>query len=167
MDPLGGGSFDLQADLWSVLPGTLSRAALLGSSSTQSYTDLGLTFYDIVFPTTFTAGLRYELDIYDPPIDPGFGFGNYDMEFFDFDAPDFGGGGRPYTVGPFTVIDGAGTGNVGGPGNSALAHFRATVAPTVVSPEPASMVLLGAGLLPLGFGGLRWRFRRKQEEAKT
>ena len=157
MDPLVA-AFSLQAQLFAVTPGTLNRVGVpLATSALQAFTDNGLTFYDIAFPVALAGGLRYELEV--APTG-GFGLGLFNVEFYNYAAPGGGGGSDPpYTVGPLSVIDGAGAG-VGGPGNSALAHFRVNVTQGSVIPEPGTYALLASGLLPLA-GSLRRHRRRR------
>ena len=140
------GAFSLTAELYSVNPGTLNRNSLL-TTATTAETNNGGGFYDVALSTSLTAGNRYELNLFPPPNNPGFGVSSYNAQFYSFNA----GFNAPFTVGPISVVDGAGDGNVGGPSNTVLAHFRITAVPAV--PEPGSVALLvsigatGAGFL--------------------
>src|SRR5262245_53963414 len=139
MDPLVS-AFNLQAELFSVTPATLNRASLLTRSALTAFTDNGLCFYDLNLPFAVAGGQRYELQI------KPFGFGNFNMEFYNYQFPSD----PSYVVGPITVLDGAGEGDVGGPSNSVISHFRINVADSSAVPEPASFAMLSLGILGLG-----------------
>lgn len=140
MDPALA-AFSLTAQVYAFDISTGLRGALL-ATGTQAFTDLGLGFYDVGVAANLVAGDYYELNMLP------FGFSSFNMEFYNFNGPP-GGGNTPYAAGPVTVSDGCGDGNVGGCGNSVLAHFRIGTDALQAVPEPGTAALAGLALVGL------------------
>ena len=104
MDPLIA-AFSLRADLYTVNPTTFARNPLVASSTVQAFTDTGLAFYDVSFAQSFVPGVTYELEL-QPPASGGFGFGQFNMTFFNFNGfPPGSPPNAPFLAGPFRILD--------------------------------------------------------------
>lgn len=98
-------------------------------------------FFDVPISFTLLAGQSYDIGIdFASFNDP-----NLEINYYFFDS----GSNSPFTVGPFTVLDGEESHC--GPCNTLTPNLR--VNGSAATPEPGSILLLGAGML--GLLGLR------------
>jgi hypothetical protein len=153
-DPLVGGPTGISVDIFrSGLNATFtnlnaSHGALLATAS-ASITDVGLAFYDVPISFTFLAGQRYDVAFRGNLSGTSWGFGaQTSMPFYAFNRASPGGA---YIDGPVRVVDGAchPFDGCSGYANTLMPHVRLEmVSPTAV-PEPATVALLGSGVVAL------------------
>jgi hypothetical protein len=166
-DPLVGGATAIAVDIYlSGMTGSGSQGnphgPVLATASTV-ITDVGLAFYDVPIVFTFLAGNRY--DVAFRSLDPvnGWGSGINDMAVY---SSDFFSGSPAFTVFNVTVLDGAC--HTVGPAGDVCLNYENTVMPHVRLdefsvahvPEPATLLLFGAGLVAMTGRSLARRCRR-------
>ena len=151
-DPLVGGPTGVSVDIYqSSLNTTLSNlnaphGALLATAS-ASITDVGLAFYDVPISFTFLAGQRYDVAFRGNLAGSNWGFGaQTSMPFYAYNRDTPGG---PYTVGPLKVVDGAchPFDTCSGYANTLLPHVRLETVTATAVPEPATLALVGSGIV--------------------
>jgi hypothetical protein len=145
IDPLTVSSFTLRATRRAVTTGPVTRGAVL-ASATRNFTDTGLGFYDVPLAFNLLSASFYDIafDITAGGTN-GWGFNQYNMEYYDFDGPR---GDPAYTVAnTFCVLDGGcfGTG-CNDYNNFFMPHVRLSGQPSTVVPEPSTYALLASGL---------------------
>ena len=147
-------SFTLFANIYAA-SGNVRGSLLLSSSMT--FTDSGLGFYDVPINFTFVSGVDYDINI---------SFGSttgainiFSPQYFPFDnlsnSP-----GNFFVVGPIQVRDGEANGAAG----NALTPRLRVVTTTQVEPvpEPATIFMLGTGLVVVA-AELRKRAQRHRD----
>lgn len=129
-DPISPAQYTMQANLYAVEPGTLTRGGLLVSGPPLTIFDpnpgqpIALEWYNLPIEATLEPG-RYELEIRSAQT----GFLVSVSEFFPFTGP-------PFDVGPITVL----AGTTGGGSSFDLTHFQLNGVP-----EPSALVLAIVG----------------------
>ena len=151
-DPLVGGPTGLFVDIYqSGLNATLTNlsaahGALLATAS-ASVADVGLAFYDVPISFTFLAGQRYDVAFRGNLPGTSWGFGaQTSMPFYAFNRASPGGA---YIVGPARIVDGAchPFDGCSGYANTLMPHVRLETVNATAVPEPATLALLGSGVV--------------------
>jgi hypothetical protein len=151
-DPLVGGPTGVVVDIYQSALNTAltnlgaAHGPLLATAS-ASITDVGLAFYDVPISFTFVAGRRYDVAFEGNLPGTSWGFGSQtSMPFYAFNRASPGGA---YTDGPVRVVDGAchPIDACSAYGNTLMPHVRLEQVTATAVPEPATLSLLGSGVI--------------------